>query len=107
MRTTSCGIAGSNLIAAWAGIATFSGDILSEAAEQRVELVSYATVLAATDNDAYNTLVATDLAPEFGRENVFQITREKGDRKRHQLPTTLGATRRNWWPGSARRASSH
>ncbi len=73
-----------------AGIATFSGDILSEAAEQRLELVSYATLVAATDNDAYNTLVATDLAPEFGRDNVFQITREKSDNTRHQLPRTLG-----------------
>lgn len=73
-----------------AGIPTFSGDILSEAAEQRVELVSYATVLAATDNDAYNTLVATDLAPEFGRENVFQVMRERSDSARHQLPQTLG-----------------
>ncbi len=73
-----------------AGIATFSGDILSEGAEQRLELVSYATLIAATDNDAYNTLVATDLAPEFGRDNVFQIARAKSDNARHQLPTTLG-----------------
>ncbi len=73
-----------------AGIETFSGDILSEAAEQRLELVSYATLIAATDNDAYNTLVTTDLAPEFGRENVFQIGREKSDNARHQLPRTLG-----------------
>ena len=73
-----------------AGIETFSGDILSEAAEHRLELVSYATIVAATSNDAYNTLVATDLAPEFGRENVFQVTREKADSSRHQLPTTLG-----------------
>lgn len=73
-----------------AGIATFSGDILSEAAEQRLELVSYATLVAATDNDAYNTLVATDLAPEFGRDNVFQVIREKNDSSRHQLPRTLG-----------------
>ena len=73
-----------------AGIETFSGDILSEAAEQRLELVSYATLVAATDNDAYNTLVATDLAPEFGRGNVFQITREKSDSARHHLPATLG-----------------
>ncbi len=72
------------------GIDTFSGDILSEAAEQRVELVSYATLIAATDNDAYNTLVTTDLAPEFGRENVFQIMREKSESRRHQLPRTLG-----------------
>ncbi len=73
-----------------AGIDTFSGDILSEAAEQRVELVSYATLIAATDNDAYNTLVTTDLAPEFGRENVFQVMRERADSSRHQLPRTLG-----------------
>ena len=73
-----------------AGIPTFSGDILSEAAEQRLELVSYATIVAATSNDAYNTLVATDLAPEFGRENVFQITRYKSENARHQLPRTLG-----------------
>ena len=72
------------------GIATFSGDILSEAAEQRLELVSYATLLAATDNDAYNTLVTTDLAPEFGRDNVFQVARDTSDSARHQLPRTLG-----------------
>lgn len=73
-----------------AGIETFSGDILSEAAEQRLELVSYETIVAATSNDAYNTLVATDLAPEFGRDNVFQVTREKSDSARHHLPRTLG-----------------
>lgn len=73
-----------------AGIATFTGDILSEAAEQRLEFVSYATLLAATDNDAYNTLVTTDLAPEFGREHVYQIKREAAASKRHQLPSTLG-----------------
>ncbi len=73
-----------------AGIETFSGDILSEAAEQRLELVSYATLVAATSNDAYNTLVATDLAPEFGRDNVFQVKREKNESARHQLPRTLG-----------------
>lgn len=73
-----------------AGVPTFSGDILSEAAEQRLEFVSYATLVAATDNDAYNTLVATDLAPEYGRDNVFQVNRERGESARHQLPQTLG-----------------
>ncbi|SEW06098.1 sodium/proton antiporter, CPA1 family [Cognatiyoonia koreensis] len=73
-----------------AGLDTFSGDILSEAAEQRLELVSYETLVAATSNDAYNTLVATDLAPEFGRDNVFQVMRAKSDNARHQLPRTLG-----------------
>jgi NhaP-type Na+/H+ or K+/H+ antiporter len=73
-----------------AGIETFFGDILSEAAEHKVELVSYARVIAATDNDAYNTLVATDLAPEFGRENVFQLAREKEGSSRYALPASLG-----------------
>ncbi|ARE38904.1 Na(+):H(+) antiporter [Rhodovulum sp. P5] len=73
-----------------AGVPVFYGDILSEAAEHSVELVSYGTVIAATDNDAYNTLVATDVAPEFGRENVFQLRRTKQESSRHALPTTLG-----------------
>ncbi len=73
-----------------AGLPTYYGDILSEAAENNLELVSYGTILSATDNDAYNTLVATDLAPEFGRDNVFQLKREKESRSRHALPATLG-----------------
>ncbi|KMK67396.1 sodium/proton antiporter, CPA1 family [Puniceibacterium sp. IMCC21224] len=73
------------------GIDTFYGDILSEAAEDRLDLMRYETIIAATDNDAYNTLVATDLAPEFGRANVFQLRRAAGHHSRHALPTTLGA----------------
>ena len=34
--------------------------------------------------------MATDLAPEFGRENVFQLKRAKQDSQRHALPATLG-----------------
>ncbi len=73
-----------------AGIETFFGDILSEGAEMRIELNGYKIVLAATDNDAYNTLVATDLGPHFGRENVYQIARDKAGHVRHALPSTLG-----------------
>lgn len=73
-----------------AGVPVFFGDILSEAAEHGVEIMSYGQVMAISDNDAYNTLVATDLAPEFGRENVFQLKRAKQDSKRHALPATLG-----------------
>ncbi len=72
------------------GLPVFFGDILSEAAEHGVEIMSYGKVVAASDNDAYNTLVATDLAPEFGRDNVFQFKRAKQDSRRHALPTTLG-----------------
>ncbi|TQS72431.1 sodium:proton antiporter [Rhodobacteraceae bacterium] len=73
-----------------AGLKTFYGDILGEAAEDTVELMAYSTVLAATDNDAYNTLVATDLGAELGRAQVWQTARLKEDRKRHTLPTQLG-----------------
>ena len=73
-----------------AGVPVFFGDILSEAAEHGVEIMSFGQIMAVSDNDAYNTLVATDLAPEFGRENVFQLKRAKQESKRHALPATLG-----------------
>jgi hypothetical protein len=75
------------------GVATFTGDILSEAAEENIELVSFGTIAAVTDNDAYNTLVATDLGPEFGRNEVWQVAREKGQSLRYQLPSSLGGQR--------------
>ncbi|MBV0911893.1 cation:proton antiporter [Anianabacter salinae] len=80
-----------HLRAAWkSGLKTFYGDVLSDAAEDRIEMVAYTTVVAATDNDAYNTLVATDLAPEVGRANVYQVAREKSDSARYSLPASLG-----------------
>jgi NhaP-type Na+/H+ or K+/H+ antiporter len=76
-----------------AGVPTWYGDILGEASENGVEFMAFGTVIAATDNDAYNTLVATDLAPEFGRENVLQVGRVKEGNARHALPSTLGGRR--------------
>jgi NhaP-type Na+/H+ or K+/H+ antiporter len=73
-----------------AGVKVFFGDILSEAAEERVEFLAYEKLICATENDAYNTLVATDLAPEFGRDNVYQLKRVKQTSVRHALPATLG-----------------
>lgn len=72
------------------GIPVYYGDILSEAAEHGVGFISYSTIIAASDNDAYNTLVTTDLAPEFGRDSIWQISRNKEDRARHALPSQLG-----------------
>jgi hypothetical protein len=71
-------------------VPVFFGDILSESAEHHVDLHPYQTVVAVTDNDAYNTLVTTDLAPEFGRSNVFQLLREKDGFSRYALPSKLG-----------------
>lgn len=72
-----------------AGVTTYYGDVLAEAAEERLEFVSYGTILAASDNDAYNTLVASDFTAEFGRENLWQIGRENEHKSRHALPAQL------------------
>lgn len=72
-----------------AGVPTYYGDVLGEAAETNVEFLAYTYVVAASDNDAYNTLVATDLAPDFGREVIWQVARENDDRPRHSLPSQL------------------
>lgn len=73
-----------------AGLATYYGDILGESAESHVAFLAYDSLLAASDNDAYNTLVATDLAPEFGRDAIWQIARHREDAPRHALPSQLG-----------------
>lgn len=75
-----------------AGIPTYHGDILGEVAEHKVEFVAYSTVLVASDNDAYNTLVATDMGPDLGREHVWQLSRVRED-SRHALPAQLGGQR--------------
>ncbi len=51
-----------------AGIKVYYGEILSEAAEQELELNEYGTLFAATDNDAYNSLVCSRFAAELGRQ---------------------------------------
>lgn len=56
-----------------AGIPVFYGEILSEFAEESVELAHIRTVLAATRNDAYNALVCTAVAPEIGQWRVMQL----------------------------------
>ncbi len=56
-----------------AGVPVFYGDILSEFAEESVELAHVRSVLAATSNDAYNALVCTQIAPEVGQRHVFQL----------------------------------
>ena len=73
-----------------AGLATFHGEILSEAAEHTIPMNQYDYLLAATDNDAYNALVCTDFGPEFGRGNVFQIGRHEAAEGERDLPVTIG-----------------
>lgn len=52
----------------------YFGEVLSEAAEWRLEPARFAALLATTPNDAYNALVCIDYAPELGRSRVFQLS---------------------------------
>ena len=72
------------------GVDTFFGDPLSEHAHHELELNRYAAIIAATQNDAYNTLVCTDFGPEIGRNNVFQIGRRVGTSEKHSFNFTIG-----------------
>ncbi len=72
------------------GIPVYYGEILSEAAEHSVDLHQYGALLAVSDNDDYNALLCTDLAPEFGRTNVYQIDRHEGSLREGDLPVTIG-----------------
>ncbi|HEX5513030.1 MAG TPA: sodium:proton antiporter [Gammaproteobacteria bacterium] len=71
------------------GIDFFYGEILSEATEARLELSDIGYLLAATDNDAYNTLVCSNFVSLFGRDHVFQLQRAQ-DEDSKQLAHTLG-----------------
>lgn len=55
-------------------VAVYYGEILSDTAEQSLELNDIGTLLAATSNDAYNALVCNAFAPELGYNQVFQLS---------------------------------
>ncbi|MEO8417504.1 MAG: sodium:proton antiporter [Methylophilaceae bacterium] len=55
------------------GIRTYYGEILSEEAEMSLELNDMGFLLATTANDAYNALVCSRFAADFGHNQVFQL----------------------------------
>lgn len=56
-----------------AGLQTMRVEVLSVLGEEVIDLRDYEHLLAATPDDAYNALVCTRFASEFGRERVYQI----------------------------------
>ncbi len=48
------------------------GDVLDEANEDELDMGQFQQVIAATDNDSYNALVCSDLAPEIGVDRLSQ-----------------------------------
>lgn len=57
-----------------AGIQAFTGEVLSEAAEARLDHALFSTCLAVSANDYYNALVCRHFAPELGRDRTWQLS---------------------------------
>ncbi|MGR8919930.1 MAG: cation:proton antiporter [Gammaproteobacteria bacterium] len=56
-----------------AGVTIHFGQVMSETAEERLDLSAVGYVFAATDNDAFNALVCTRFSNEFNRSRVMQL----------------------------------
>ncbi|MGB1884164.1 MAG: cation:proton antiporter [Gammaproteobacteria bacterium] len=67
-----------------AGIDIHFGQVISESADETLDLSDTGLVLAATDNDAYNALVCTRFANEFNRSAVFQLAMVAEDEHGHK-----------------------
>ena len=95
------------------GLSVFYGEVLSENADHRLDHSTFAHLIAATPNDAYNALVCVEFAPELGRHRVFQVSgqeqQEDSDPSainftaRGRTLSTRGrsfdALTRDWWSG--------
>lgn len=73
-----------------ADIPSYYGEMLSEETEYNLEMTRYNRLLSATDNPAYNALVCSHFAHEFGRERVFQISaNDEEEHERKQITETM------------------
>ena len=75
-----------------AGVPVYFGELLSEHAEESLELGEMGSLLAATSNDAYNALVCAQYAPELGRQRVFQLATDEVAEQRRPMPAARGQT---------------
>jgi len=73
-----------------ADVETYYGEILSEVTEHHLDLNRFGHLLAVGGNEAHNALVCTDLGPELGRAQVYQINaRGKDEDDRQAMSYTL------------------
>lgn len=73
------------------GVPVFFGELLSEHAENALELGAYGSLLATGNNDAYNALVCAHYAPELGRQKVFQLAADDlAEQRRRLSPSARG-----------------
>lgn len=71
------------------GLPVYHGEILNEATEHNLDLAPFQVLVAATENEAYNTLVCNEFAYEVGRDSVYQLGEASQDDDRHALPESL------------------
>jgi len=94
------------------GLAVFYGEVLSENADHRLDHTAFGHLIAAGPNEAYNSLVCVEFAPELGRHRVFQISGQEAEETdagaimytaRGRTLATHGRTfdvlTRDWWSG--------
>jgi NhaP-type Na+/H+ or K+/H+ antiporter len=72
-----------------AGLPTYHGEILNEATEHNLDLAPFQVLVAATDNEAYNTLVCSEVAPQVGADSVYQLGAADDDDDRRRLSAKL------------------
>lgn len=72
-----------------AGIPAYHGEILNEATEHNLDLAPFEVLVAATDNEAYNTLVCSEFAPEIGTDSVYQLGEADDEDDPRKLPAML------------------
>lgn len=71
------------------GLPFYHGEILNEATEHNLDLAPFQVLVAATENEAYNTLVCNEFAHEIGRDSVYQLGESVDEDDRHALPPSL------------------
>lgn len=71
------------------GVPTYHGEILNEATEHNLDLTPFQSLLAATDNEAYNALVCNEFAHEIGRDKVYQLGEDADHEDHRALPESL------------------
>ena len=72
-----------------AGLPTYHGEILNEATEHNLDLTPFQVLVAATENEAYNTLVCSEFAPEIGTDKVYQLGELEDQEDHRALPSSL------------------
>lgn len=73
-----------------ADIPVHFGEILSERAHNQIDFSRFSKVIAATPNEAYNALVCTNLGPDVGRSDVFELGQARRNSERTSLHFTVG-----------------